>query len=1223
MIDPANPSSGRDVRPEVPGRFELIRRLGAGSTGVVYEAVDREKGSRVALKSLRQPSAEAVIRFKQEFRALQDITHPNLVSLGELFEERGQWFFTMELVEGMTFIEWVRPRARTIEDSAEAELMDTLTMLPTRTAERTYDEMRLRDALGQLAGGVTALHRAGKVHRDVKPSNALVSDAGRLVLLDFGLVTDTRESEESQGDVVGTAAYMAPEQAAGRAIGPEADWYAVGVVLYQALTGRLPIEGATVQALTERKQWCDPTPPHRLVSGIQGDLEQLCLELLRFDPKARPTGPAVLARLGIRETSGLTGTPAYSTATQLAPFIGRRDEMEFLRRAFEDTRAGTPVTVCIQGESGVGKTALARQFGEAVASHERVVVLSGRCYERETVPYKAVDAVVDALSRFMQRLPMEQAAVFVPRRAHLLLQMFPVLRRVESMARLPRTEPQIVDPQELRAQVFAAFRELLGRVAEWHVLVVAIDDLQWADADSMALLAELLRPPDAPPILVIATSRTPLDGLPGQVRNLHLRRLSQADACELAALLMERIGGTGATAAGAETIAKETGGHPLFIDLLVRHLGGRAAPAAQGRLEDVLWHRIQQLDPTARRTLELAAVAGTPVPQEVVARAAQVGLEAFARLVALLRVSHLVRTSGAHGTDFVEPYHDRVRDAVVSHLSPEGRRDHHRDLARAMEASSRADPEALAIHFHGAGDDEQAARHAATAAHQAAEALAFDRAVRLFRLALTLGPREGARGLRVRLGDALASAGRGAEAAQEYTGAVEGATAAEALDLQRRAAQQLLASGHIDEGIAALRQVLASEGLRLPGSPPSALLDLIVERTRLRLRGMRFKTRDVTEVAGHQLARIDICWFVGMGLATVDHVRGSAFQARGLRLALKAGEPYRLLRALALEGGYQASQGGRREERAAAYFKTATQLLDRVTHPHAVPWMLGTQGTAAFLLGRFRKALELCTEAERLFRERCVGVPWEVATMRLWSSRALWYLGRLADLADRVPLLMRESRERGDLYGEISLRASVAPLMEVAAGRPDQALEEARVAEAAWSTKAFHIQHYYALFSRLSALLYAGRINEATADLRRTWPPLRWSLILRVQVIRANMIDLRGRAALAAGDLAGTERAALGLAREKMPWIDALSLMLRAGLEAARGRTAAAVKLYEEAAAAFDATDMSLHAQAADRRRGALIGGDEGRVLVDAADAWMRGQRIADPERITDMLAPR
>jgi tetratricopeptide (TPR) repeat protein len=540
-----------------------------------------------------------------------------------------------------------------------------------------------------------------------------------------------------------------------------------------------------------------------------------------------------------------------------------------------------------------------------------------------------------------------------------------------------------------------------------------------------------------------------------------------------------------------------------------------------------------------------------------------------------------------------------------------------------MEGSSRADPEALAIHFHGAGDDEQAARHAAAAAHQAAEALAFDRAVRLFRLALKLGPREGARGLRVRLGDALASAGRGAEAAQEYMGAVEGAAAAEALDLQRRAAQQLLASGHIDEGIAALRQVLASEGLRLPGSAPSALLDLIVERARLRLRGMRFKTRDVTEVAGRELARIDICWFVGMGLATVDHVRGSAFQARGLRLALKAGEPYRLLRALALEGGYQASQGGRREKRATAYFKTATQLLDLVTHPHAVPWMLGTRGSAAFLLGRFREALELCTEAERLFRERCVGVPWEVATMRLWSSRALWYLGRLADLADRVPLLMRESRERGDLYGEISLRASVAPLMEVAAGRPDQALEEARVAEAAWSSKAFHIQHYYALFSRLSAFLYAGRIDEATADLRQTWPRLARSLIMRVQVIRANMIDLRGRTALAAGDLAGTERAALRLAREKMPWIDALSLMLRAGLETARGRTAAAVELYEEAAAAFDATEMSLHAQAAHRRRGALIGGSEGRVLVDAADAWMRGQRIADPERMTRVLAPR
>jgi eukaryotic-like serine/threonine-protein kinase len=273
MVDSTNLSSPSDVEPEFTRRFELVRRLGAGSTGIVYEAVDRETGSRVALKSLRRPSAQAVIRFKQEFRALQDITHPNLASLGELFEERGEWFFTMELVEGVRFLEWVRSRARTVEDPAGAELKETLSMPLVPTAEQTYDEMRLRDALGQLARGVTALHRAGKIHRDVKPSNVLVSDAGRLVLLDFGLVTDTRESEESEGDVVGTAAYMAPEQAAGRAIGPEADWYAVGVMLYQALVGRLPIEGPTLQALTERKQSCDPTPPHRLVSGVPSDLE--------------------------------------------------------------------------------------------------------------------------------------------------------------------------------------------------------------------------------------------------------------------------------------------------------------------------------------------------------------------------------------------------------------------------------------------------------------------------------------------------------------------------------------------------------------------------------------------------------------------------------------------------------------------------------------------------------------------------------------------------------------------------------------------------------------------------------------------------------------------------------------------------------------------------------------------------------------------------------------
>src|SRR5262249_10293997 len=154
---------GHKPPPLVTDRFQIVRRLGSGGFGDVYEARDRVSGSAIALKLLRTVDAIGRLRFKREVRRVAELVHTNLVRLNELMEEGEQWFFTMELVQGWHALDYLRAQPSATRDAA------------------------LRHTFRQLADAVEVLHNAGIVHRDIKPSNVMVAPDGRVVLLDFGI----------------------------------------------------------------------------------------------------------------------------------------------------------------------------------------------------------------------------------------------------------------------------------------------------------------------------------------------------------------------------------------------------------------------------------------------------------------------------------------------------------------------------------------------------------------------------------------------------------------------------------------------------------------------------------------------------------------------------------------------------------------------------------------------------------------------------------------------------------------------------------------------------------------------------------------------------------------------------------------------------------------------------------------------------------------------------
>jgi hypothetical protein len=1166
----------------------------------------------------------------------------------------------MELVDGVPFTRHARRhsaaaavlsstpwedevRTRTVVGS---DRLDALEMTPRRL-EGTVDEARLRSALAQVAEAVCAIHDAGILHRDIKPSNVLVTHDGRAVLLDFGLAWHLEAARpDRERRIAGTPPYMSPEQASGAAVTAASDWFSFGVMLYETLTGTLPFTGPTMEVLARSRE-ARVVPPTDFDPSTPADLSALCVDLLQYDPVARPSGNDVLRRVAPLPSADAGAVPAVSPATAAAPFIGREKQLAALMDAFDDSRAGRTTVAFVRGESGMGKSALVQRFLQQVRrSPFEPVVLTGRCYERESVPFKALDSLVDALTFHLKSLPRDDVRFLLPRDVAALARLFPVLREVDAVA----SAGPMSDSQELRRRAFAAFRELVAALAARRPLVLFIDDLQWGDLDSGALVADLVRPPDSPRLLLVGAYRseeaetsvflrTVIPVLRGATaaRDVDVAELTPDDALRLALAMTSRT--DPASAARARAIAEESGGSPFFIDGLVRYAAEGGGPVASVRLDEVIDARVSQLPAGAKHLLELAAIAGRPLDLSVAAAASTVEGDQQ-QMLRLLHARRLAKTRGAE-RPALEIYHDRIRESVAAQIPPETARIYHKRLAEVCEASGRGDPEEVATHYEAAGRADRAAHFAGLAAIRAEDALAFDRAARLYRWVLDLRSRvpvrepaaaaspSEARWLQTQLGNALANAGRGDQAAAAFLAAAEGASADEAAELERRAAEQLLRMGKIDDGLAVLRTVLGRVRLKIACAPATALLSMTGHRVLIGLRGLEFRERPASEIPPIDLRRIDACWTATVGLSMVDTIRGTDFQQRNLLLSLRAGEPYRVARALAMQIPNTSFAGGERGLRRLDRLRRKTmEIVERVGHPHPLGLATVNVGIAYRLHGRYRESLEEVERGGAILRERCTGVAWELQGVRILTMEDLLWLGEWNTLFRRVPEFLQEAESRGDAYGATYIRVRILPLQRLAQDRPEAARDDVRDAIARWSAQGFHLQHYNALFAEVDTDIYEGDGMAGWNRLARSRMELARSMLMYLQAVRIEFLFLRARAALAAvrqghaNMLRSAEADAARLERTRAPWARGMVSLVRAGIASIRGDAAEAVRLAAEAEARLAASDLSHLAAACRRRRGELVGGSEGRALVEEADARLAARQVVNPARMAGLLAP-
>jgi eukaryotic-like serine/threonine-protein kinase len=252
----------------IAGRYRLEGRLGFGGMSTVHLAFDMRLERRVAAKLLAEHLADDptfVSRFQREAQAAARLVHPNIVQIFDsgLDEQSGRHFIVMEYIEGQSCAEILRDDGWVAVDEAVA-------------------------IIEQACEGLHYAHRHGVVHRDVKPGNLLRAREGEVKLADFGIAKATEQSSITQvGSVLGTAAYLAPEQARGEEAGPRADLYALGVVAYQLISGRLPYEATSLTELALKQQREEPPLLDTLVAAVGPELAEAIALALALDPSER------------------------------------------------------------------------------------------------------------------------------------------------------------------------------------------------------------------------------------------------------------------------------------------------------------------------------------------------------------------------------------------------------------------------------------------------------------------------------------------------------------------------------------------------------------------------------------------------------------------------------------------------------------------------------------------------------------------------------------------------------------------------------------------------------------------------------------------------------------------------------------------------------------------------------------------------------------------------
>lgn len=643
------------------GPYRLLSPLGKGGMGEVYLAADTRLGREVALKLLPADfasDAERVKRFEREARIASALNHPNILTIYELGRDGEALFIATEFIEG--------PTLRQRLDNESITLTEAV------------------DIGAQVASALEAAHGAGIVHRDIKPENVMLRPDGYVKVLDFGLAKPveafamsgyssmpTRDScETAPGALIGTFRYMSPEQARGERVTQATDLFSLGIVLYELATGRHPFSADAqlgfLHAIVEQPA----PPPTQFNPDIPALLDELILSMLEKNASLRPSSAEVAVALqktgSQRDWETVRSAPRLRAAPPTRrPTVGRERERAALRAGFVQAEGGCGLMMCVTGEPGIGKTTVVEDFLAELGNQPHRVA-RGRCSER-LAGAEAYLPFWEALESMLRGASHGVMAQTMKRLAPTWYAQIAANLNDSSAANLIKIKAS--SQERLKREMVALLQEIAAR----QPLLLFFDDLHWADASTVDLLAYLATQFEGVRILIVVTYR-PSELLLGKhpfqqvkldlqsrgvCRELPLDFLSRAEIERYLELLFSE---NHFPAGFVQMVHTKTEGNPLFITDLAHYLRdhqvitevdgcwelAQELPDIEREMPEsvrsMVERKIAQIGEEDRKLLVAMSVQGYEFDSAVIAKALKVDpAEVEDRLDALERIHSFVR----------------------------------------------------------------------------------------------------------------------------------------------------------------------------------------------------------------------------------------------------------------------------------------------------------------------------------------------------------------------------------------------------------------------------------------------------------------------------------------------------------------------------------------------------------------------------------------------------